>query len=266
MRYRQYSNGSAFLWFGVLLFIIAGGFKLLLVVTGLLFAVIFQFFPLIVLFFLFRGVFKRFRLGSYVNSQSIGRDRFVQLLIRLLVHAVKADGHVDERELGVIRQFFQTNLGFTGVKLAWVNDLLDHALRTPADLTDVCREFSQNCGYDAKLIALQLVYRVLLADGSFVDAERRFVSRLVDLLSIMSDDHRRVQAMFELDADSITAYHAVLGVEKDASKEGIKRAYRQACKDNHPDKVFHLGEEFQKVAKEKMLKINEAYDALMKNA
>ena len=40
-----------------------------------------------------------------------------------------------------------------------------------------------------------------------------------------------------------------------ASKEEIKKVYKQACKENHPDKVHHLGEEFRKVAEEKMQKI-----------
>ncbi|MBT6836291.1 MAG: molecular chaperone DjlA, partial [Bacteroidetes bacterium] len=32
----------------------------------------------------------------------------------------------------------------------------------------------------------------------------------------------------------------------------------------HPDKVAHLGEEFQKAAKEKFQKVNEAYESLKK--
>jgi DnaJ like chaperone protein len=32
----------------------------------------------------------------------------------------------------------------------------------------------------------------------------------------------------------------------------------------HPDKVMHLGEEFQKSAKDKFLKVQEAYEILKK--
>ena len=51
--------------------------------------------------------------------------------------------------------------------------------------------------------------------------------------------------------------YAVLGVEKNASLEDIKKAYRQKSKEWHPDK--HKGE---KAAEDKFKEINEAYEVL----
>ena len=42
--------------------------------------------------------------------------------------------------------------------------------------------------------------------------------------------------------------------------ETIKKSYRQLSMKYHPDKVSHLGDEFKKVAEEKMKEINAAYD------
>jgi DnaJ like chaperone protein len=53
-----------------------------------------------------------------------------------------------------------------------------------------------------------------------------------------------------------------LGIEADATDEEIKKAYRQMAIKFHPDKVASMGEEFQKGAKEKFQKIQEAYDAI----
>lgn len=58
--------------------------------------------------------------------------------------------------------------------------------------------------------------------------------------------------------------YKVLGVEKGASKEEIKSAFRMAASKYHPDKVSHLGEEFQDIAHKKLLAIKEAYETLMK--
>jgi len=55
----------------------------------------------------------------------------------------------------------------------------------------------------------------------------------------------------------------ILGVKKGASKEEIRAAYRKAVKDYHPDRVAHLGKEFQELANEKFLEIKAAYDTLM---
>jgi DnaJ-domain-containing protein 1 len=41
--------------------------------------------------------------------------------------------------------------------------------------------------------------------------------------------------------------------------EAVKRAYREAMKQYHPDRVFDLGPELRKLAEEKTKQYNEAY-------
>jgi hypothetical protein len=55
----------------------------------------------------------------------------------------------------------------------------------------------------------------------------------------------------------------VLRITRDASKEEVKAAYFNLIKQYHPDKVSHLGQEFQKLADEKAQLINRAYQTLM---
>jgi uncharacterized membrane protein YkvA (DUF1232 family) len=54
----------------------------------------------------------------------------------------------------------------------------------------------------------------------------------------------------------------VLGVEPDASPEQIHAAYTQLMLKYHPDRVAHLGEEFQRLAHRKTLAITDAYNTL----
>jgi DnaJ like chaperone protein len=56
--------------------------------------------------------------------------------------------------------------------------------------------------------------------------------------------------------------YTVLGVDKSASQEDIKKAYRQLVNKYHPDKVAHLGDEFQKLADKRFKEIQEAYQIL----
>jgi hypothetical protein len=55
----------------------------------------------------------------------------------------------------------------------------------------------------------------------------------------------------------------ILGVEPGASPDEIKSAYRRAVAKYHPDKVTHLGKEFQEIAHKKLVAIQRAYEALM---
>ena len=57
-------------------------------------------------------------------------------------------------------------------------------------------------------------------------------------------------------------YYEILGVSRNASKNTIKKAYRRLAMQYHPDKVKSLGEEFRKIAEEKMKEINAAYQWL----
>jgi DnaJ-domain-containing protein 1 len=59
--------------------------------------------------------------------------------------------------------------------------------------------------------------------------------------------------------------HDVLGVPPDASTDEIKSAYRQLVNQYHPDKVAHLGEEFQQLAEKRFKEIQLAFDALMQS-
>jgi uncharacterized membrane protein YkvA (DUF1232 family) len=57
----------------------------------------------------------------------------------------------------------------------------------------------------------------------------------------------------------------VLQISKGASQEEIKIAYKQLAGKYHPDKVLHLGEEFQRLAEERFKEIQAAYQELSAN-
>jgi DnaJ-domain-containing protein 1 len=55
--------------------------------------------------------------------------------------------------------------------------------------------------------------------------------------------------------------YTVLGVDRTASAETIKKAYRELVNKFHPDKVDHLGEEFKTLAEKRFKQIQQAYQS-----
>lgn len=56
--------------------------------------------------------------------------------------------------------------------------------------------------------------------------------------------------------------YETLEVSPDASQEEIRTAYRRLANQYHPDKVAHLGKEFQELANQRFKEIQEAYQQL----
>lgn len=61
---------------------------------------------------------------------------------------------------------------------------------------------------------------------------------------------------------SVTDYYALLDIAPDAPTEEVKKSFRQQIALYHPDKVHHLGKEFQAMAAERAAALTEAYRIL----
>lgn len=57
--------------------------------------------------------------------------------------------------------------------------------------------------------------------------------------------------------------YEILGLPAMASTAEIRAAFRRLAKQWHPDKVYHLGEEAQRLAHDKFTRLKAAYDALL---
>ncbi|MGD8523921.1 MAG: DnaJ domain-containing protein [Desulfobacterales bacterium] len=77
-----------------------------------------------------------------------------------------------------------------------------------------------------------------------------------------SNSHQSDQAdQFVRDSAQSDPYH-ILGIERNATPEEVKQAYRQLANKYHPDKVTHLGDEFKKLAERRFKDIQKAYQEL----
>lgn len=212
------------------------------------------------------------KVSSYEASQSESHNRFVWLLIQILINIAKIDGKITREEISTIHRFFQYNLRYSQAQMFWVKDLIKEAVDATQPLESLLQEFRTTFAYEPRLILLELVYQILYTKSEVPAAELGVARNIAAYLQISTYDQRTIEAKYmyrrqqpgAAHRDSSTHYYAVLGLEPGADLEAIKKAYRTLSMKYHPDKVVHLGEEFRRVAEEKMKEINVAYEYFKK--
>ncbi len=212
------------------------------------------------------------KVATYEQSQSESHSRFVWLLVHVLMHTAKIDGRITKDEIQTIHRFFQYNLHYNQTKMLWVKEIIKEATQTSPSLESLLEEFKTTFAYEPRLILLELVFQILYTKQDVPESELQIARRIAAFLEISSYDQRTIEAKYKYgqqysttpSRDNVDHYYATLGLENGASMDEIKKAYRKLSMKYHPDKVQHLGDEFQKIAETKMKEINAAYDYFKK--
>lgn len=214
------------------------------------------------------------KVSTYESSQTESHNRFVWLLVQILINIAKIDGVVSKEEISTIQRFFQHNLRYNQTKMYWVKDLIKEAVNSTQSMETLLQEFRDTFAYEPRLILLELIYQILYTKIQVPEPELKLARDIADYLQIKDYDKRTIEAKYKYGRQqqqtasgtgvASDQYYAVLGLKPSADKDAIKKAYRKLSMKYHPDKVRHLGEEFRAVAEEKMKEINAAYDFLKK--
>ncbi|MBT4339119.1 MAG: DnaJ domain-containing protein [Bacteroidetes bacterium] len=210
-----------------------------------------------------------FALGSAVDGMKIQQDDkgdsqtrpgdFAASLLVLSAAVMKADGRILKSELEFVKSFFKKQFGESQT-LEYMQTLRKILIQE-FSTEEVCSQIRHYMDYSSRVQLLHYLFGIAKADQWVDQKERKVIQQIGKGLGINQIDFDSVQAMFYKD---INSSYKILEVDEKATAEEIKKAYRKMAVKFHPDKVAHLGEEFQKAAKEKFQKVNEAYESLKK--
>lgn len=270
-RQQQPGCGGCLLIAALIIFISGGAPALLsflgaIAYTGLAAVLVF-----VALFWGFSFWLKK-RVVNYEQSQTESHNRFVWLLVHILVHIAKIDGKISKDEILTIQRFFQQNLRYNQTQMLWIKELIKEATTSTKTLQTHLQEFKNIFAYEPRLILLELVYQILYTKVNVPENELQIARDIAAFLEISEYDQRTVEAKYRYRSQQSatnsrnqeSTFYAVLGLHPGADFDTTKKAYRKLSMKYHPDKVRHLGDEFKDVAEEKMKEINAAYDYFKK--
>ena len=195
-----------------------------------------------------------YRAGMPTQAGDFG----VAMLI-LFAAVMKADNELKKSELEFVKKFFihQFNINYAQDRMK----LFKEILKQDYPLKDVCLQIKTNMDHASRLQMIHVLFCLSKADGHVHSLEVEVINTIANYLGISGADFQSIQAMFFKDT---TSSYKILEITSDAADDEVKKAYRKMATKFHPDKVHHLGEEFQKMAEEKFKSVNDAYQTIKK--
>ena len=191
------------------------------------------------------------------------QQTFMIAMISLAAKVAKADGNVSAAEIRSFDNFLRDQLNMSAEERRVAARIFNEARDSDIPAEEFARQIRQLLlGQPARMRDLiSVLMSIALAEGRLDPAEERLIRLIAATMGLSARDYDEAVGMFKTRSSSADSY-AVLGLTPDAAPEEIKKTYRKLAKEYHPDVVANkgMGEDFRKIAAEKMRAVNAAYD------
>ena len=189
----------------------------------------------------------------------------VSLLI-LSSLVIKADGKVQKVELEYVKKFFVSTFGSYKANQYFkvFNKLNKESLSS--QLRPVCLQLNSYVNHSARLQIIHFLFGVSASDNEMHPSEIDLIKKISRYLNINQYDFDSIHSMFDIqgNAGDIDKWFKILEVDKNASNDDIKKAYRKMVRKYHPDKLQGVSKDILKLSEEKFQLVQEAYENIMK--
>ena len=206
---------------------------------------------------------KFFSSGIQVGERNQGGTRsgdFAMSLVVLSAAVMNADGKVLKSELNFVKKFLKMNFG--EVHADQLILLLKEALKQKVDVRGVADQIRMNMDHPKRMLLLQYLYGIAKADGHVDKRELELIRLIARHLGISLKDVASIEEPFH--SGTLNPYK-VLEITGTATDAEVKKAYRKLAIKFHPDKIGDLGEGPRKLAKERFLQVQGAYEQIKKS-
>jgi DnaJ like chaperone protein len=184
---------------------------------------------------------------------------FASALLVLSAAVMKADNRLLKSELDFIREFYTKQFGSAAA--AQHIGVLKELLQKDIPVREVCEQIRYYMEHPMRLQLLYYLFGIAKADGDVDKHEIQIIETIAQHLGLNAKDYESLKAMHYKDTESA---YKILEIESSVTDDEVKKAYRKMAMKYHPDKVRGLGEQHEKAANEKFIKVQEAYEQIKK--
>lgn len=224
----------------------------------------------------------KWKSGVFNGKQEFSEDALLQAYIRLGGLMLRLDTQDLKAKMVYMHRYF--NQHFENSYTDDLTSALNASFHNPVQVRSVTPWLKANLRSISQ--RSQLVYFLAglsAVDGSINHREKRFLKEVANELGITQKDFDSIMAMYTRFEDAFNNQQRqqrrapsksrsqykrekaakVLGVSVNASLDEIKKAYRSLAKVHHPDKFAGESESQQKIAEERFIQIQQAYELLL---
>lgn len=181
-------------------------------------------------------------------------------LLSLCSIVIKADGQISQREMDYVRQYFVGTYGKEKAN-AIFRTFNDINKKREISAQRICGFLTQRTRYEVRLQLLHFLFGIAQADGNVSSPEVNKIREIAGYLRVSLVDFESIMAMFVKSADNS---YKILEIDKTATNDEVKKAYRTMAKKYHPDRVNTQDEAIKKGAEEKFKQVQLAYETIQK--
>ena len=204
---------------------------------------------------------------SFFDGKNDQENAYEISLLILSSLVIKSDGKIITAELEYVKKFFVNTFGVQKANRYFevFNKLNKQSLGS--QLRPVCQQLNQYVNHASRLQIIHFLFGVSASDNEIHDTEIDLIKKIATYLNINQYDFESIQSMFlnKGSVNSLEKWFTILEIDKNASNDEIKKAHRKMVIKYHPDKLQGVSKDIIKLAEEKFLLVQQAYENIMKS-
>jgi len=214
---------------------------------------------------------------GFINNVEKVQSAFFTATFSMMGHLAKSDGQITKAEIAVAESVMQ-QMKLSPQQKKVAISLFEKGKQPDFPAQAMLRQLREECNFRRNLLQMfmEILIVTALADGELQPAERQILDNAATAVGFSRQDFhnilQRLQASQRMhgkhetrsNSSRIDDAYRTLGIEKGASDDDVKRAYRRLMNQHHPDKLVAKGlpREMMDMANQKTQEIKSAYELI----